>query len=320
MKKLILFLIIIFEFTAVFSQHNLVPNYSFEELKKCPDDEEKVNKVLYNWYSPTVQLHVIFNSCANIDYFYFGVPKNAGGFQFAFEGNGYASFAVFRNSNQREYYSVKLIDSLIKGSIYDVKFYISCIDDGINAADEIGLYLSKDSIYENTPYHLGYTPQIKSPKGEPITDTANWVEVSGRYTAKGGEQFITIGQFKSDSQTTWKTINPNGWSKCFYYLDNVSVILFRDSVPPPPPTPNPTYSLYPNPTKDNVIISFDDILPEKVELELYDMLGRKILIELPQSNSQIFEVNLGSLAAGVYVYKLKVNGGYFGDGKLVIVR
>ena len=317
MRKLILFLVLLFELTSVFSQHNLVPNYSFEELKKCPDSEESINKVLKNWYNPTTQLQVVFNSCANIDNLYFGVPKNAGGFQLAFEGNGYASFAVFRNSNQREYYSVKLTDSLKKGSIYDVKFYIGCIDKGIYAADEIGLYISKDSIYENTPYYLNYNPQIKSPNGVPITDTANWVEVSGRYTAKGGEQHITIGQFKSDSQTTWETINPNGGSNCFYYLDNVSVVLYRDSIPPPP---NPTYNLYPNPTKEKVIISFDDILPEKVEIELYDMLGRKIFIELPQSNSQVFEVNLESLAAGVYVYKLNVNDGYFGDGKLVIVR
>ncbi len=317
MKKAILFLIIIFEFTSVFSQHNLVPNYSFEELKKCPDNEEKVNKVLYNWYNSTLAMPVIFNSCANISNSFFGVPKNGGGYQFAFEGNGYASFVIEKNSNGREYYSVKLIDSLTKGSLYDIKFYISCIDEGVYAADEIGLYVSKDSIYENTPYYINYTPQIKSPKGEPISDTANWVEVSGKYTAKGGEQFITIGQFKSDSQTIWETINPNGGSFCFYYLDNVSVVLYRDSIPPPP---NPTYNLYPNPTKEKVSISFDDILPEKVDLELYDMLGRKVLIELPQSNSQMFEANVEALAAGVYVYKLKVNGDYFGDGKLVIVR
>ena len=320
MRKAILFLIIIFEFTAVFSQHNLVPNYSFEKLKKCPDNIEKINKVLQNWYNPTLAMPVVHNSCANIGFMYFGVPENAGGFQLAFEGNCYVSVAVAKNSNERQYISVNLTDSLTKGSIYDVKFYISCIDEGVYAADEIGLYISKDSIYEYTPYYLNYNPQIKSPKGVPITDTANWVEVSGRYTAKGGEQYITIGQFKSDSQTTWETINPNGGSSCFYYLDNVSVILYKDSIPPPPPTPNPTYSLYPNPTKENLIISFDDILPEKVEIELYDMLGRKIFIELPQSNSQIFEVNLESLAAGVYVYKLNVNGGYFGDGKLVIVR
>jgi len=315
MKKLILFLIFIFEFITVFSQYNLVPNYSFEELKKCPDNIEKTNKILHNWYNPTLAMPVIFNSCANINYF--GVPKNAGGFQFVFEGDGYASFGVGKNSNERQYLSVKLTDSLKKGSMYNIKFYISCIDKSIYAADEIGLYLSKDSIYENTPYYLDYNPQIKSPKGEPITDTANWVEVIGRYTAKGGEQYITIGQFKSDSQTAWKTINPNGGSVCFYYLDNVSVVLFRDSIPP---SPNPTYKLYPNPTKEKLSISFDDIIPTKVELELYDMLGRKVLVELPQSNSHIFEANTEFLAAGIYVYKLKVDKAYFGDGKLVIVK
>ncbi len=38
MKKIILFLILLFEYTSVLSQQNLVPNHSFEELKKCPDN------------------------------------------------------------------------------------------------------------------------------------------------------------------------------------------------------------------------------------------------------------------------------------------
>jgi len=324
MKLVLLNIVFIFfGVYSLFSQTNLVPNSSFEQLKKCPDTEEDIAKVLDYWYNTTMVPSAIFNPCANgkppfVDGIsYFGMPYNAGGFQQALDSIGYASFGVEYGSNQREYLSVMLKDSLKKGSVYRACFYVSCIDDGKYAADELGLYLSKDSIYKHTPYYLNYNPQIKSEKGVPIDDTLNWVEISGLYTARGGEKYITIGQFKSDSKTTWKTINPNGTSNCFYYLDMVSVKLLRDSIPPPK---NPHYTLYPNPASDKISISFEDMEPTEVALELYDMLGRKILAVQPKLQAKQFETNIQFLAAGVYIYRLQVDGAYLGDGKLIIVR
>ncbi len=318
MRTFLLYISLLFiGVNSLFSQANLVPNSSFEQLKKCPSKQENIVDILYYWYDPTISIPEIFNSCANIGNINYGMPNNIGGFQYAIDSLGYASFAVEKGGNQREYLSVRLKDSLKKGSIYFVRFYVSCINYGKYAADELGSYLSKDSVFKNTPYYLDYVPQIKSEKGVPIDDTLNWVEISGLYTAGGGEKYITIGQFKSDSKTTWKTINPNGTSNCFYYLDMVSVKLLRDSIPPPN---NPHYMLYPNPASDKISISFEDMEPTEVTLELYDMLGRKILAVQPKLLAKQFETNIQFVAAGVYVYRLKVDGAYFGDGKLIIVR
>lgn len=100
-------------------------------------------------------------------------------------------------------------------------------------------------------------------------------------------------------------------------MDKVSVKLVRDSIPP---SKNPRYSLYPNPASDKISISFEDMEPTEVELELYDMLGRKIMEVQPKLIAKQFETNIQFLAAGVYVYRLKVDGAIFGDGKLIIVR
>ena len=66
-------------------------------------------------------------------------------------------------------------------------------------------------------------PQIEQFGNPCITDTANWVRVGGIYTAHGGEQFITIGNFTDDAHTdTLKVQTSFGYSG--YNIDDVSVI------------------------------------------------------------------------------------------------
>ena len=58
----------------------------------------------------------------------------------------------------------------------------------------------------------------------------NWDEVCAEYTAKGGEKFITIGNFTSDGDTKFEK---NRKSKeyrdqkiqAYYYIDDISVKL-----------------------------------------------------------------------------------------------
>jgi hypothetical protein len=61
--------------------------------------------------------------------------------------------------------------------------------------------------------------------GNPIiTDTANWVKISGIYKAQGGEKYITIGNFFADSNTKIVVTSPTGVPQAAYLLDDVSVI------------------------------------------------------------------------------------------------
>ena len=47
---------------------------------------------------------------------------------------------------------------------------------------------------------LWHSPDVRSRAGELLTDTANWLLVSGWYTAEGNEDWITIGQFAGPRQ------------------------------------------------------------------------------------------------------------------------
>ena len=68
---------------------------------------------------------------------------------------------------------------------------------------------------------MSYTPQIISTLF--LTDTLNWMRIGGYYKANGGEQYITIGDFKPF--TTGDTLNTGNdtYPGAYYYIDDVTV-------------------------------------------------------------------------------------------------
>jgi len=227
-KKIIILFSIILIFHGANSQTNLVPNWSFEDLLVCPSaDFTPVYQSAFPWYSPTGGTPDIYNVCCNSAPNHdsvTGVPHNGLGYQQAHTGNGYGGFAWDYSSNC-EYLSVKLISLLEAGKKYCVQFYVNPANYTYYVIDRIGAYLSVDSINEATYGYLHYIPQIESPAGIAISDTVNWTEISGIYTAAGGEQFITIGCFRPDSMvyiTYNDTIHPPGYWP-YYNIDDVSV-------------------------------------------------------------------------------------------------
>jgi gliding motility-associated-like protein len=73
-------------------------------------------------------------------------------------------------------------------------------------------------------------PSISSKPKMPITDSENWVEVSGVYKANGGEEFMTIGMLSNFDSVYWVVVDTNGLFKdCYYYFDDISVIDIGDT-------------------------------------------------------------------------------------------
>jgi hypothetical protein len=66
-------------------------------------------------------------------------------------------------------------------------------------------------------------PQIQSNLGI-ITDTLNWIAISGTYTATGDEKYMVLGNFKSDVATNTLLINPTYLPTLVndIYIDDVS--------------------------------------------------------------------------------------------------
>jgi hypothetical protein len=111
---------------------------------------------------------------------------------------------------------------------YYVEFSASCAESSITClsgnglSTSIGAYISvtAPSSAVNTP--LPFTPQVVSTGS--VNATTGWTLISGIYTAIGGEQFITIGNFNTDALTTVNN-GPVTGSKnsAYYYIEDVCV-------------------------------------------------------------------------------------------------
>ncbi len=84
---------------------------------------------------------------------------------------------------------------------------------------------------------------------------------------------------------------------------------------------------YPNPFGPRTTVAFD--LPEdaEVSLEVYDVIGRRVMdirsVEIPAGSNKSIDIDAGSLASGMYVYRLVVqteSGKISESGKMVLVR
>ena len=208
--------------------HNLVPNYSFETHLSC---KPEIISTAVPWQSPTSLKNYsaeYANSCDTNKCC--GVPVNVNGFNYQMARTGEAYVGLYFmfefGWNVRNYAQVKLNDSLVAGKCYYTEFFVVLTDDGEFGVNNIGLLFSKTAVHQPGQGHVIIAnPQILNFGNPVIKDTMNWTKVSGIFTAQGGEKYITIGNFKSDSNTdTIHTNFPIAGHAGGYFLDDVSVV------------------------------------------------------------------------------------------------
>ena len=219
-KRLVFVMVILSGKFSIVSAQNLVPNPNFETYSTCPTTFSQINLAV-PWISPTIASPDYYNACTTSNIV--DVPNNwgGGGYQPALTGDGYTGCYFYGATNYREYIQVQLTTPMEAGVCYKVGCYINLINQfcGVNQA---GIYISvlpPSSVGTN---NLPVTPQIQGFGGY-YSDTIAWVELTGLYAASGGEQFITIGNFKDNSQTLFDPACtlPNNFS--YYYIDSVYV-------------------------------------------------------------------------------------------------
>ncbi len=92
----------------------------------------------------------------------------------------------------------------------------------------LACFFTKSNFYVDTiSYPFGVfpaNPQITNYENPIITDTLNWIKVSGVFKATGGEQYLTLGNFKYDNETNYRIVQNSTVTKAGYYIDDVSVI------------------------------------------------------------------------------------------------
>jgi hypothetical protein len=77
------------------------------------------------------------------------------------------------------------------------------------------------------------------------------------------------------------------------------------------------FALYPNPADEQLNISYSVEKDERIELELYDVLGKRVMIKSLNSGN-LHQVNSSHLQHGVYIYRLFKSKEQIQSGKVVI--
>lgn len=211
---------------------NLVPNPSFEDYDKCPGDysQSELEFRVRNWRSANTGTPDNFNECSTGGA---NVPHNWAGVSEAFQGKGYVGIFLWMNSknNYREYLQSKLTQPLLKDSLYSIEFHYKLSSYSKYAIDRIGMMLSDSILSFQDDQAVKLQPTISVIRDSSLTqETGSWETSQQEYRAKGGERYVTIGNF-FDNQTThsyfiqFRPILQSMLAKSsYYYIDDVKVI------------------------------------------------------------------------------------------------
>jgi hypothetical protein len=229
-RQLLLLLSFIFFITFLKSQTiaNYITNGGFENYYSCGIALEKAK----GWRSidSSGSGSVLYcNTCLP------NVPNNSYTYQWPHSGNSFVQTSFLCQPPQcsvypnRGYFRNRLKANLVGGKTYCVKLYVNISDPSTYGISNIGLFFVDNSIDTITKIAaiLSYiSPQVENPSANILTDTMNWVAVTGTFVANGTEKNCIIGNFKSDAATTKTLINPTNLPTigCDILIDDVSCI------------------------------------------------------------------------------------------------
>lgn len=305
--------------------NNLVPNQSFENYLTCPDNHSQII-LAEPWFVPTLNLisSDYFNTC-NQD-FVVDIPSNFTGYQLPQNGNAYSGIfcycldACVPNENYREYIEVKLISPLSEGKKYCMNMYVSLADSSAYAINKLGAYFSIDSVLANDNYVLPLLPQVSSDTNI-IRDTSDWVLIEGNYTAIGGEQFLTIGNFNDDVNTEFVLVDSSKtglWT--YYYFDNITVYLCDDTLPEDPKEIKIPNVFTPDNDEFNDLFVIEN-LTEGASVQVYNRWGALIFESNSPNNFWDGRTKGGTpVPGGIYYYVVKIPGSESKKGFVEVIR
>ncbi len=237
-KTNILSILICLCITSFFAQTNLIVNPSFEDHSCVPEYANDGASPLsfsccLGWkvFTGTPEYYSIYSTIYNplcalssiplLNNITVAIPKNCFGFQNPKSGDFYIGFLTYaicgycaENIVQETIYG-NLANSLSANHIYEFSLYWSLANSCAVATNQLQAYFTKNkpppyagiSTLDSIPYYFpkGYTSQVAWDTTLYMTDTLNWVKLSGCFIAMGGEKYISIGNFRKKSQTSYFT-------------------------------------------------------------------------------------------------------------------
>ena len=302
---------ILFCFSSFSFSQNLVQNGDFEDVNNTlcgltQTTSDFDNTMLFwlgaNIGTPDIFFTTIDSTCWNYqpNSEYTG-PIGIKGSQEPHSDDTFIGFFAYTidTFDQRDYIQVQLSSPMETGSTYIVEFYVSLADSTEFSVDNVGAYLSLNPIFASNDGVLDFTPQVQFETF--VDDTENWVRIADTIIAEGDFDYITIGNFNDDENTSTQANSSAGdcvgCYGAYYFLDDVSITEYLGNSIDEIKWEKVIRS-YPNPLKSILHISSEYTL-QKVEIKIYDASG-KIVFTKSLGDGIEFTINLEDLQKGVY--------------------
>lgn len=251
------------------SGQNLIRNAGFENYYTCPDNYtvEHTKRFIPDWVMPTKGTPDYFNRCSKE---MVGVPQNFMGSIFPAEGNGFVGLVLldtpdvkeeidFRDYvhsgplapvtitnanikkpdtkrrvkpiNYREYLQTHLITPLQPNQLYRISFKYALAQHSTFVSNRLGIVFTHNPIKQKDGF-LPYKPNVFIDTVALFATPGIWVEFADTFRTRGGELYMTIGNFYDDKQTQYFSNDISGINTtlqrtiltnqlAYYYIDDV---------------------------------------------------------------------------------------------------
>ncbi|HET6990856.1 MAG TPA: hypothetical protein VFJ43_06005, partial [Bacteroidia bacterium] len=232
--------IICFLFISIsaFSQ-NLIVNPGFEEHAPSVKDSARTTDFEINeavgWYSPTESPARLLDTTAS------SYSKWKGGDPtLPHSGVSYIALSLYFMGEARSYIEGEFSKPLEANKKYKFSLYMAMGYHNNYTIDELGVYFGKNKVTQNTKNVMtNVVPQLIINIKNSFKTKCQWVEISGYYTAIGGEKYFIVGNFKKQPKNTTDSLSTetgtlhqaNGLGAP-YLIDDLSMTLSNDKETP----------------------------------------------------------------------------------------
>lgn len=211
---------------------NLVDNPGFEAYSNCPKNASSFEHLVNDVTLPSASSADYFNVCGGKD---FSVPSNERGVQEAAEGQGYAGLYFYALNDYREYLQLNTLNTLREKYPYKISLKVSRAESSSLALKNMSVVLVNKKV--RLPNSSAITAsrldllegvefqEVKLTADNSMADKDGWVTLNGEFDAKGFENHILIGNFKSNTKT--ELIDKEGGIEnsdfAYYYVDDLQL-------------------------------------------------------------------------------------------------
>lgn len=186
-----------------------MPNGNFESFTNCPTGLKQLKSATH-WSPANAGSPEFYHTC--------GFSAEI----LPFKGKGMAGLIVLDVLRDGvEYLQVQLKDSLIKGHNYCFKMHLLASSDNEKFIDKIGAHFTKEAIKTPNWEALILNPKVYSKKI--LGASKKWEALETEFVAKGGEKFMTIGNFFESWHLKEKLNSEGKKTYSYYFLDEILV-------------------------------------------------------------------------------------------------